>query len=133
MPRVPCSTRLLDHAAELRAEDRLYLALAAALSSRAEAKEQARSLMNVSGEEMKQPRCRLLLALAEMAQAPGDRAVRERLERLIVDRMSGSSEEGPLFHLDFRLGCDSAGGIPGRIAGGAPFRRLPRGPRRPDV
>ena len=25
-----------------------------------------------------------------MAQAPGDRAVRERLERLIVDRMSGS-------------------------------------------
>ena len=82
--------RLLDHAAELRAEDRLYLALAAALSSRAEAKEQARSLMNVSGEEMKQPRCRLLLALAEMAQAPGDRAVRERLERLIVDRMSGS-------------------------------------------
>ena len=34
----------------------------------------------ISGEEMKQPRCRLLLALAEMAQAPGDRAVRERLE-----------------------------------------------------
>lgn len=82
--------RLLDHARELKAEDRLYLALAAAFSPRAEAKAQARDLMKVSGEEMKEPRCRLLLALAEMALAPDDHAVREKLERLIVDRTSGS-------------------------------------------
>lgn len=82
--------RLLDHAPGLKAEDRLYLALAAALSPRAEAKAQARSLMNLSAEEMEQPRCRLLLALAEMAQAPGDQAVRKKLERLIVERTSRS-------------------------------------------
>lgn len=82
--------RLLDHAGELKAEDRLYLALATALSPRPEAKAQARNLMNVSAEEMKSPRCRLLLTLAEMALAPDDHAVREKLERLIVDRTSGS-------------------------------------------
>lgn len=90
--RMPASllNRLLDQARELKAEDRLYLALAAALSPRPEAKALARNLMKVSAEEMKEPRCRLLAALAEMALAPGDEAVREKLERLVVDRMSGS-------------------------------------------
>lgn len=90
--RMPASllNRLLDQARGLGAEDRLYLALAAALSPRPEAKAQARTLVKVSAEEMREPRCRLLAALAEMALAPGDEAVRERLERLIVDRTSGS-------------------------------------------
>lgn len=90
--RMPASllNRLLDHARELKEEDRLYLALAAALSPRAEAKAQARLLMDVSGEEMKSSRCRLLLVLAEMALAPNEHAVREKLGSLIVDRMSGS-------------------------------------------
>lgn len=90
--RMPASllNRLLDHASELNAEDRLYLALAAVLSPREEAKAQARNLMNLSAEEMERPRCRLLLALAEMAQAPADQAVREKLRRLIIDRTSCS-------------------------------------------
>lgn len=88
--RMPASllNRLLDKSMELKAEDRLYLALAAALSSRPDAGTLARRLMALSEREKEENRCHLLAALAEMAVAPGDPGSREKLEHLLVDRTS---------------------------------------------
>lgn len=97
--KLPASlfNRLLDHSQELKAEDRLYLALAAALSSRPDSGPLARRLMTLSGREMEQDRVRLLYVLGEMALAPEDAAVREKLGSLIVDRTSRPFGERSLY------------------------------------
>lgn len=97
--RMPASllNRLLDQSRELKAEDRLYLALAAALSSRPDSGTLARNLMKLSEEEIGQERCRLLAVLGEMALAPDDLAVREKLGNLIVERTSRAFGERPLY------------------------------------
>lgn len=97
--RLPASllNRLLDKSGELSPENRLYLALAVALSSRPDSGILARRLMNREPETEDSGRCALLQGLAEMSLDAANAAARANLARLIMDRTSRSFGERPLY------------------------------------
>lgn len=86
---------LLARSRSLDAENRLYLAMAVALSRRSDAAAVAGRLMQEA--DAADGRVAMLKALVELTLKPGDQAVRERLSQVIVDRISLSFGERALY------------------------------------
>ncbi len=84
------TNRLLDKEKSLSDEDRLYLALALAQSSKKEHKARALELSSVDLKGRADAHMNLLLTLTELSLAPADSAVQEKVCALIVDRMAAS-------------------------------------------
>ncbi len=84
------TNRLLDKVKSLSDENRLYLALALAQSSKKEHKARALQLVAADMKGRADAHLNLLLTLAELSLAPADPAVQEKACDLIVDRMAAS-------------------------------------------
>ena len=97
--RLPDSllNRLLDRSGLLSPENRMYLALAVALSSRPDAGTLGLRLINTEPEKKESSHVQLLRGLADMSLSSGDAAARIRLARLIMDRTSRPFGERPLY------------------------------------